>query len=196
MIDGKVNVELVWNDNIEFVPSNYSICLGALAQVMKRLEKNGSTEAYCQYWRDQESAGYIERFECHPNEYHNFKWLTHRPVFKLDEQSTTKIRGVFNASFKKGYSPSINQSSYIGVNLMADMCELLLKFRSNKHVLLGDLKHAFLQIKLKLLSDRNRFCFFVKFGDKLVCYRYTTIIFGFNASPFILNYVVKFLATR
>ena len=54
MIDGKVNVELVWNDNIEFVPSNFSISLGALAQVMKRLEKNGYAVAYCQYWRDQE----------------------------------------------------------------------------------------------------------------------------------------------
>ena len=196
LIDGKINVELVWNDNIEFVPSNHSICLGALDQVMKRLEKNGYAEAYCQYWRDQESAGYIERFECQPSEYHNFKWLPHRPVFKMDEQSTTKIRGVFNASFKKGCSPSINQSSYVGVNLMADMCELLLKFRTNKHVLLADLKHAFLQIKLKLLADRNRFCFFVKFSDKLVCYRYTTIIFGYNSSPFILNYVVKFIADR
>ena len=79
---------------------------------------------------------------------------------------------------------------------MADLWELLLRFRSNKHVLLGDLKHAFLQMKLELLSDRNRFCFFIKFGDKLVCYHYTAIIFGFNVSLFILNYVVKFLADR
>ena len=57
LIDGKVNVELVWNDNIEFVPTNHSICLGALDQVMKCLEKNGCAEAYCQYWHDQESAG-------------------------------------------------------------------------------------------------------------------------------------------
>ena len=31
----------------------------------------------------------------------------------------------------------------------------------------------------------------MKEGDKLIAYRYKTIIFGFNASPFILNYVVK-----
>ena len=91
LIDVKVNVELVWKDNIGFVPSNHSICLGALDQVMKRLENNGQAEAYCQYWHDQESAGYIERFECHPSEYHSYKWLPHRPVFKLDDQSTTKI---------------------------------------------------------------------------------------------------------
>merc|ERR1712030_155126 len=28
-------------------------------------------------------------------------------------------------------------------------------------------------------------------GEKLICYRYNTLIFGFIASPFILNYVIK-----
>ena len=54
-------------------------------------------------------------------------------------------------------------------------------------------KHFFM-IKLKNEKDKNRFCFFVKLGDKLVCYRYTTIIFGYNSSPFILNYVIRYLA--
>ena len=196
LINGKVNVELVWNDNIDLVPSNHNLCLVALDKTMKRLEKSGFDEAYNQYWRDQESADYIERFECHPSEYHNYRWLPHRPVFKMDEQSTTKIRGVFNASFKAGNSPSLNEASYCGINIMADMCDLLLKFRTNKNVLLGDLKHAFLQIKLKYLKDRNNFCFFVKDGDELVCYRYKTIIFGFNSSPFMLNYVIKNIADR
>ena len=29
-------------------------------------------------------------------------------------------------------------------------------------------------------------------GDRLVTYHYKTIIFNFNASPFILNYVLKY----
>ena len=33
-------------------------------------------------------------------------------------------------------------------------------------------------------------------GDRLVTYRYKTIIFGFNASPFILNYVLKYQAEK
>ena len=33
-------------------------------------------------------------------------------------------------------------------------------------------------------------------GDRLVTYRYKTIIFGFNASPFILNYVLKYHADK
>ena len=33
-------------------------------------------------------------------------------------------------------------------------------------------------------------------GDRLVTYRYKSIIFGFNASPFILNYVLKYHAEK
>ena len=46
-------------------------------------------------------------------------------------------------------------------------------------------------IKLGSLEDRNRFCFFMKEGNKLVRFRYTTIIFGFNAIPFILNFIIE-----
>ena len=162
---------------------------------MRKLEKSGYDEAYCRYWRDQKAADYIEEFECKPEDYAKFNWLTHRPIFKTDEQSTTKIRGVFNCSLKAG-GPSLNEASYVGINIMADMTELLLKFRTNKHVLLGDLKHAFLQVRLKKLDDRNKFSFFVKEGDKLICYRYKTIIFGYNSSPFILNYIIKFIADK
>ena len=68
---------------------------------------------------------------------------------------------------------------------MGDMQELLLLFRTNKYVMLADM------IKLGSLEDRNRFCFIMKKGNKLVCFRYTTIIFSFNASPFILNFIIK-----
>ena len=74
---------------------------------------------------------------------------------------------------------------------MGDMLELTLLFRSNKYVLLGDIRKAFLMIKLISESDQNRFCFFAREGDKLVAFKYTTLIFGYNASPFILNYVLK-----
>ena len=79
---------------------------------------------------------------------------------------------------------------------MQDMAALMMLFRTNKYTLLGDLKKAFLQIKLKLERDRNRFCFFLRIGNKLKCFRYKTLIFGFCSSPFILNYVLKYIARQ
>ena len=49
-----------------------------------------------------------------------------------------------------------------------------------------------LMIKLKREEDKNRFCFFVKDGDELLCYRYNTLDFGFTISPFIFNYILKY----
>ena len=46
-------------------------------------------------------------------------------------------------------------------------------------------------IKLISESDQNRFCLFAREGDKLIAFKYTTLIFRYNESPFILNYVLK-----
>ena len=194
IIDKQIYVELVWHDSIEQVPSNHDVALKVLNRVSNKLQESGQLEDYYNIFKQQKSEQIIEEFHCDPKDYHKYKWIPHRPIFKTDEQCTTKIRPVFNCSLKTGGRPSLNEASYAGINLMADMLELLMLFRTNKHVLLGDLRKAFLMIKLKSLKDKNRFCFFMKNGDKLICFRYTTIIFGFNASPFILNYVIKHFA--
>ena len=79
---------------------------------------------------------------------------------------------------------------------MKNIVKLSFYFRSNPCTVLSDIKQAFLQIRLARETDKNRFCFFMRDGDRLVTYRYKTIIFGFNASPFILNYVLKYHAEK
>ena len=79
----------------------------------------------------------------------------------MDEQTTTKIRPVFNFSLKTNAKYSLNEAAYPGINLMGDMLELLLLFRSDKYVMLADIRKAFLMIKIGSIEDRNRFCFFV-----------------------------------
>ena len=141
------------------------------------------------------SQGIIEEFFCDPKSFGDYIWLPHRPVFKEDEQTTTKIRPVFNCSLKTSPDkPSLNEASYQGINNMQSMLMLIMLFRTNKFVLLGDLRQAFLQIHLKLLHDKNRFCFFLKDGKRLRCFRYNTLLFGYCCSPFILNYVIRHIA--
>ena len=118
-------------------------------------------------------------------------WKPHRPVIKSEGESTTKIRPVFNCSLKTGKNPSLNEAAYAGVDLMSGLLDLLLKFKSNDYFMLADIKQAFLQIKLSKLEDKNRFSFLLVENGKLVAYRYTSIVFGFISSPFILNYIIK-----
>ena len=195
-IKDQVFVELVWGDNINDVPSNHSVALAVLDRVTKNLEKKGLLEVYNDVFKDQLKENIIEKFECHPSDFKNYIWLPHRPIIKDEAQSTFKVRPVFNCSLKTSPDkPSLNEASYQGINNMQDMLMLILLFRTNKFVLLGDLRKAFLQIRLKLLRDKNKFCFFLKQGTKLVCYRYNTLLFGYCCSPFILNYVIKHVAS-
>ena len=126
----------------------------------------------------------IEEINVHPDDYHKSIWIPHRPVIKTDTNTTTKIPPVFNCSLKTNKAPSCNEAAYTGVNLMRDIVKLPIYFRSNQYTMLSDIKQAFLQIRLARETDKNRFCFFMRDGDRLVAYCYKTIIFGFNASPF------------
>ena len=113
------------------------------------------------------------------------------PVSLQESQATTKIKPVFNCSFTED-KYSVNEAVYTGVNLINTIVEILLRFQIKKYVMLRDIRKAFLMIKLKREEDKNRFSFFLKDGDELLCYRYNALIFGFTTSPFILNYILKY----
>ena len=98
---------------------------------------------------------------------------------------TTKVRPVFNSIL-------LNKSAYPGVTLMGDILKQFIRFSTYKYVLVADIRKAFFIIHLASEKNRNRFCLFLKKGDNLRCYRYSTIIFDFNASSFILNYKLKY----
>ena len=195
--EGAYHVKLPWHeDKLAEVPSNEHVALAVLDRVVHKLEKDHMLSQYREVFEQQESEGIIERIAVDPKDFKNYVWIPHRPVFKSDAQTTTKIRPVYNCSLKTKGGNSLNEASYPGVNLMSDMLELLLMFRTNKYAMLADIRKAFLMIKLSHVEDRNRFCFFMKQGTQLICYRFTTIIFGFNASPFILNFVLKHHARK
>ena len=196
LINGEYHVELVYHDNINKVQSNYNVALNVMDRIHKKLSSQNLYDEYLNQFKQFENEEIIEKIEVNPKDFCKYIWIPHRPVFKTEEQSSTKMRPVFNASLKtKKGTPSLNEASYCGVNLMKDMNELLMLFRTNHYVYLSDIRKAFLMIKLKKIEDRNRFCFFLREGDKLVAYCFTTIIFGFVASPFILNYVIQYHAS-
>ena len=191
--DGHYNIELPWYpDKVDKVPSNHFVALKVLDRTLQHLERKGLTSQYEEVFDKQLAEGIIEEINVNPSDYENHVWIPHRPVIKEGEQVTTKIRPVFNCSLKTRKDlPSLNEAAYPGIDMIGSILKLLMYFRTNKFVMLSDIKQAFLMVNLKTEADKNRFCFFWKRGDKLVAYRYKTIVFGYTASPFILNYVMR-----
>ena len=191
--NGYYNVELPWyEDKIDLVPSNHFVALKVLDRTVEHLEKKGLVEKYQEVFDDHLKNNIIEEIKVKPSNYNDYIWIPHRPVIRMEEQVATKIRPVFNCSLKTNKElPSLNEAAYPGIDLMGSILKLLFYFRTNKFVLLSDIKQAFLMVKLKNEIDKNRFCFFWRRGNKLVTYRYKSIVFGYTSSPFILNFVMK-----
>ena len=168
--NGKYHVELPWYaDKINSVPSNQVIALKVLDRTIKHLNSKGLTNQYEEVFNQQQADGIIEEIKLKPSQYKDEIWIPHRPVIRMEDQVTTKIRPVFNCSLKTSKElPSINEAAYTGIDLMNNILELLFYFRTNNYVMLSDVKQAFLMIKLKREIDQNRFCFFWKRGNELV----------------------------
>ena len=195
--DNHYHVEIPWYDDIlKSVPSNHQIALATIYRISKKLTDQNLLTEYLDVFDQYERDGIIEPIQVDIKDYNNYIWIPHRPVIKTTEQAKTRLRPVFNCSLKNGDLPSLNQACYPGIDLMSSLFNLLLLFRTNKHILTADVAKAFLQIRLKLESDRNKFCFFIIKDGRIRTYRYTSILFGLAVSPYILGAVIKFHASQ
>ena len=177
------------------MPSNHTVAFKVLDRTFDHLQKKGLVDKH-EVFDKQLEDGIIEEIKVSPSQYNNYTWIPHRPVIRTQGQVTIKIKPVFNCSLKTSKDlPSLNEAAYTGIDLMDSILKLLFYLRTNHYAMLSDIQQAFLIIKLSNEQDKNRFCFFWKRGNKLVSYRYRTIVFGYTSSPFILDYVMKHHAT-
>ena len=188
--NGKYYVALPWNDCIGDVPSNFNVCKSILFRVADNLRKNNLFEKYNEVLMDQLTEGILEKVPI--NTSHGNVFIPHRPVVKLEDTCTTKLRIVLNCSLKTNGKPSLNQAAYAGVDLLNNLTSLLIKFRFGKYFMMGDVRRAFLMILLKNEFDKSKFnILWFDENNELIAYRYKSIVFGYSASPFILNHVIK-----
>jgi hypothetical protein len=191
--DGHYHVELPFCEEVANVPSNWKISLAAANRVQDSVKAKGLFEEYDGIFAKQLEAGTIEEIDVPDSELDGHIFIPHHPVVKQDSQVTTKVRAVFNCSFKPNTSlPSLNQTCFEGIDLLADLVQLLMKFRQNRYVIISDIEKAFLQIFLKHEQDKDKFCFFWRVNGEMKVFRYKTIIFGLNVSPFVLNRVIQY----
>ena len=130
-----------------------------------------------------------------------FRWQTiwqrvhlpHRPAIREAAEST-KIRIVFNVSAKENHqSPSLNDVTEVGPPILNKLWNVLIRNRMCPVTLTGDLKQAFLQIRIRK-EDRDALRFhWIKSieSNDIETLRFTWAIFGLGESPFLLNGTIK-----
>ena len=191
--EGWYETNILWKENSPILPPNEAGSLARTKSLIKKL-KNDPTlfNEYDDIIRKQIDEGIVERIP--PGEPSGkLFYLPHRPVVRETAEST-KVRIVFDASARENdQSPSLNDVIEVGPPLQNNMWNVLLRNRMCPIILTGDIKQAFLQVRIRK-EDRDalRFHWLKSLeSNELETLRFTRAIFGMGESPFLLNGTIR-----
>ena len=177
------------------VPLNFANSQARLKNQLKRLRQTPELLVkYDEVIKDQLANNVIE--EVSELELANkVSYLPHQAVCR-DSVETTKVRVVYDASCKERKTgSSLNDCLHKGPSLTPLIFDMLLRFRSDKVALVGDIEKAFLNIEI---HPQDRDCLrFLWVKDihspepEVVTFRFNRVVFGVSSSPFLLNAVIR-----
>ena len=191
--EGWYETTLPWKANHAELPSNKEGSLKRLANLSKKLQREGLTEQYDAIIQEQLSEGVIEKAPTVSNVQPQKEfYIPHKSVIRKSAE-TTKMRIVYDASARATPdAPSLNDCLYPGPALQNKLWDVLIQQRAYPVVLAGDIKKAFLQIRIhESERDALRFHWQADLNSDVQTYRFTRVLFGLAPSPFLLGGVLE-----
>ena len=193
--DGRYSVKLPWKKGNFCLPRNKALCESRLKGQLKRLRRSPEDlRTYDDIIQQQLKEGIVEQVPNMPDGKH-IHYIPHHPVIRR-EAETTKLRIVYDCSAReRKYDKSLNDCLHIGPPLQPLLYDILIRFRTYPVALLGDIKQAFLQIKVDP-KDRDTMRFLWpkdvwKENSDYQELRFTRVIFGSGPSPFLLGATIR-----
>ncbi|XP_049548331.1 uncharacterized protein LOC125959546 [Anopheles darlingi] len=153
----------------------------------KRLDRNAELKCdYHQFMHEYLDMGHMHLLS--PEEESKplcSYYLPHHPVFKQDS-TTTKVRVVFDASAKTAKGYSLNEALCIGPVVQKDLLDIVMRFRTYKVALIGDIAKMYRQILLDE-SDRSLVRIMFRFNQEvpIQTYQLNTVTYGLAPSSFL-----------
>ena len=159
----------------------------------------GLFEEYNQIIVEQSSPGIMSDVDPDkPVEIGHVIFLPHHSVIRGDKQ-TTKVRIVYNTSVKSA-GPVLNDCPPAGPSLLADIPDVLMRFRYHRVALAADIVKAFLMVRIKEASqDVLRFLWIDDPDNEhpnIFVKRFNRVVFGVTSSPFLLNATIRHHVTK
>lgn len=188
-------VSLPWKATHPPLPDNYELSKRRLNSLLSRLRKEPDVlKEYDSVIRDQIDRGIVEVVdkETRP-ESNRIHYIPHHAVIRRDK-STTRLRVVYDASAKSD-GASLNECLHAGPPLAQNIFDIMLRFRSHRIALVGDIEKAFLMVHIaEEDKDALRFLWIDdidKAKPEVVVLRFARVVFGVSSSPFLLNATIK-----
>ena len=178
--EGWYETNIIWKQFSQTLPSNKTGSIGRLGSLLRKMRKDPKLlQQYDQIIRDQFKDGIAERVSDDKLFGKEF-YLPHRPVIRKAAGST-KVRILFDASAKENDQfPSLNDVTEAGPALLNKLWNVHIQNRMCPVTLTGDLKEAFLQIRIQM-EDRDALRFhWIKSieSNDTETLRFTRAIFG------------------
>ncbi|XP_055944124.1 uncharacterized protein LOC129975174 [Argiope bruennichi] len=188
--------KLMWKDNtgppVE-LDSNFEVAERRFNSMERKLNKNPEiADQYKKIVKDQLECDIVGK--CVYKDTRTGYYMPHRAVIR-DDKATTQVRIVYDCSSKGGENKkSLNDSLETGVNLNANLLDVILEFRENQIAFCGDLEKAFLMIEIA--EEDRKYLKFLWFPDDTgglkQVFNFNRLPFGLTTSPFALACVLKF----
>ena len=193
--DGRYCVRLPWKSPRIMLPDNLELSQRRLYNLLKRLQQSPHIlTQYDEIIRDQLRQGIVEAVD--PSDAGPIgatHYLPHHAVIREDKL-TTKLRIVYDASARSS-GPSLNDCLYAGPTFSQNILDILLRFCLFRVAVTADVEKAFLMVSVAE-EDRNALRFLwvedIKAQlPRLAVMRFTRVVFGVSASPFLLNATIR-----
>ncbi|XP_049290020.1 uncharacterized protein LOC125767458 [Anopheles funestus] len=160
----------------------------------RRLERDPHIKAaYHEFMHEYLELGHMSLIQA-PADDESAYYLPHHPVFKASS-TTTKTRVVFDGSAKTSSGYSLNEALCVGPAVQDDLLDIILRFRTYKVAVVGDIAKMYRQILLHP-DDRKyaRICFRFDSHSPIQYYELNTVTYGLSPSSFLATRTLQQLA--
>ncbi len=185
LVDGKYQVSCTWAPGAEWPSLGLPLAKGRLRNLekSKAFKNKEIRRAYGDVFRDWEEKEIVKKVSLDSSEVKHV--LPHFPVLKDSE--STPVRPVM------GCDVALNKFLLPGPNLLNEVVGVLLRFRSGRITIAGDIKQMFLNIRLSP-EDRPFHCFLWNpsaAAPEPDVYQFQRHVFGNAGSPCVAVFVLK-----
>ncbi|CAB4026440.1 Hypothetical predicted protein, partial [Paramuricea clavata] len=199
--EGRYQVRLPWKTEALPQSNGYSTCVRRLRQLHSHLKKDKHLlNDYDSVIKQQLESSIIEAVPEEDDDSDGSYYLPHHGVLREDKE-TTKLRVVFDGSAKPNEeSPSINECLEKGPNLVPNLFDTVIKFRSHPIGIVADIEKAFHQIQISPEDRRMlRFLWFDNITEpvpKIRRFQFCRLVFGLTPSPAVLASIIQHHLSR
>ncbi|XP_055928759.1 uncharacterized protein LOC129959887 [Argiope bruennichi] len=191
--EGRYIVEMPIKENPPVLGESKQIARNRLDSLIKRLNKNPQMKKlYSEFIEEYAALGHMERVMEDELPETNY-FLPHHGVYR-EGSTSTPLRVVFNASSPKSNGVSLNDLLCKG-DVVEDIFELILRFRTHKFAFTFDIQKMFRQILVvPHQRDYLRILWFDENSHQEVTFRLKTVTYGTSCAPHLAIRTIKQLA--